>query len=743
MNFFKPLNSIRVLLYLAMLRGRLLLPRQRSSSFSSEGASNGVGIGQIYVINLDREPSRWENVRRELDRVIDRGGDTLVKRTRRFPAVDARNPSALATDKKVCETYTLAEQLFVEPQPAAAPQAFELERPIRMSRAEIAVARSHIGTWEAIAYGDEEFALVLEDDVWFARNFARDLDAAWSEMVATDRGTPNFDLLYLSYLEVKGGAHKAFLSKNVFRPERGLWYFSGYVLSRKGAAKLLKLLPCRGPIDLWINHEFRNIDVRAIRSSRIGQRVDLGSNNSYSILPSLTKIGVINSEGAALFPIAVKHEPVFAFCDANAGATSLAMALSMLGYRCCSDLDRLPMSEMNELLDGGSDRVFNAYVNIACLTPHIQTLTRRFPLAKFIFLCSEHGPASTAIADGLQLLRESDCVEVRQDGLGNWSTVCEHLKCAPPTSTYPHLPEIGHRTLLSQSNVDSATRYGRHLQCDVSPWVVDRRKRWAGFSCLPAPPTHFEGAQLIFDDSFLEVDADRWFCRDDTFPGNLGLFRSGNVSAVTEGGLKFSVQEEALGVRDFSAGAISSKRKFLFGRFEAELKASRTPGVVTGFFLHRDSPRQEIDIEIVGNKPDHLLVNVFYSPGDEGAKFDYGYRGTPTRIPLGFDASQSFHRYAIEWNPSEIRWFVDGALVHRRYEWEPTPIPHLPMTLHLNAWPSRSRELAGRLARRALPSETFVRRIAVDGRLAVRRNDEDGVEQREQIGPKTAAVLSE
>lgn len=350
MNLFKPLGSIRGLLYSAMLRGRLLLPRQRSSSFSSAGASNRVGIGQIYVINLDREPSRWANVRRELDRVLDRAGDTLAKRTRRFSAIDARNPSALAADKKVCETYTLADQLFVEPQPAAAPESFELERPIRMSRAEIAVARSHIGTWEAIANGDEKFALVLEDDVWFARNFARDLDAAWSEMAAADRGTPNFDLLYLSYLEVKGGARKAFLSKSVFRPERGLWYFSGYVLSRKGAAKLLKLLPCRGPIDLWINHEFRNIDVRAIRSSCIGQRVDLGSTNSYSILPSLTKIGVINSEGAALFPIAVRHEPVFAFCDANAGATSLAMALSMLGYRCCSDLDRLPMSEMNELL---------------------------------------------------------------------------------------------------------------------------------------------------------------------------------------------------------------------------------------------------------------------------------------------------------------------------------------------------------------------------------------------------------
>ncbi len=36
------------------------------------------------------------------------------------------------------------------------------------------------------------------------------------------------------------------------------------------------------------------------------------------------------------------------------------------------------------------------------------------------------------------------------------------------------------------------------------------------------------------------------------------------------------------------------------------------------------------------------------------------YRGTPVQIDLGFDASEAFHRYAIEWEPTGIRWFVDG-----------------------------------------------------------------------------------
>lgn len=141
------------------------------------------------------------------------------------------------------------------------------------------------------------------------------------------------------------------------------------------------------------------------------------------------------------------------------------------------------------------------------------------------------------------------------------------------------------------------------------------------------------------------------------------------------------------------------------------------PGVVTGFFLHRDSPRQEIDAEIVGKRPDHLLVNVFYNPGGDGAKFDYGYRGAPRCIELGFDASKAVHRYAIEWSPSQIRWLVDDQLVHARANWDPTPIPHLPMVLHVNTWPSRSRKLAGRLADRRLPATAVVRSIIFEANL--------------------------
>jgi beta-glucanase (GH16 family) len=131
-------------------------------------------------------------------------------------------------------------------------------------------------------------------------------------------------------------------------------------------------------------------------------------------------------------------------------------------------------------------------------------------------------------------------------------------------------------------------------------------------------------------------------------------------------------------------------------------------------FLHRDSPRQEIDIEFVGRRPRQMLTNVYYNPGSEGARFDYGYRGSPILVDLGFEAAAAFHTYAIEWSPNSLRWYVDDRLVHQRANWEPTPIPHLPMRFHLNLWPCRSTQLAGRLRNRNLPTACSVMSIKLN-----------------------------
>jgi GR25 family glycosyltransferase involved in LPS biosynthesis len=731
MNLARPPLAAVSQVFRFWLTLRRLLPRQKCRTFGVQGVEKGPGIEKVYVINLDREPGRWSKMEQGLRCILDSSGAELLSLTERHVAVDANAFSQdPPKDDDIDPFYTLGDQLFVEPQPLALPTRLELNTRIRMSRAEIAVARSHINVWRQVAASNHAYALILEDDAWFHSGFTRYLDQAWDEVVTECDQKGRFDVLYVSYLEVKHGAPKTFLSNNVFRPMRGLWHLSGYVLSRVGAEKLLRLLPCRGPIDLWINHQFEVLDVRATKRPLISQRRDVRSTNSYSILPTLTTIGAITSEGASLFNIRPTEQPVFAFGPEGSGHSSLAMALSMLGYRCCSDLQTLPAPELERLLEGSSDRVFDAYVNIGSLDANVTELRNRYPKAKFILTAAKGITGDDTDPSVEDDLNGADIVVLHSEEPNRWKIVCEHLRCAPPTCSFPTLKDLGQRLILDRTIEAVQDPKCKRPRRDKSPWVVEPRKWWQGISSVLTEDEQRDTGTFVRITDCLEcLDTKRWLLRSDTFTDNLALFRPSNVKFGSGIGAVLSVKRELLGVRDYTAASLCSRDQYLFGKFEATIQASNVPGVVTGFFLHRNSPRQEIDIEIAGNRPDRLLVNVFYNPGGEGANFDYGYRGTPSYIDLGFDASKGSHRFAIEWSPCEIRWLVDDNLVHRRAIWDPTPIPHLPMTLHVNSWLSRSTQLAGRIYNRRLPATTIVRAIALEANSVVSSHGADGLRQ--------------
>lgn len=719
MNLSCPLLPPLKQIFRVWLKLRRLLPREKCQIFGPPDPRRLPRIERIYVINLDRQPRRWANIEQELRHILDASGLELVDLTERYSAVDAKHiAEASPSSVDINPIYTLEDQLLIEPQPRVLPDHIELYRPIAMTFPEIAVALSHIGVWRRIASGEQEYSLVLEDDVWFRRGFARYIEKAWRELIPHDQRKVFFDILYLSYKEVKYGAQKNLLSKHVFRPVRGLWYLSGYILSREGARKLLELLPCRGPVDLWINHQFEALNIRATRRPIIEQRLDGGSTNSYSILPVLNRIGVIDSERASLFQIRPTERPVFAFGPEGSGLSSLAMALSMLGYRCCSDLKELPEHEYKNLLSGSADRVFDAYVNIGSLSKKIRELKQLYPRAKFIITTCQGAVVNdiptNAAADMTGSFALLDSNEVNK-----WRVLCEHLKCAPPVSSFPKIADQGQRQVLGFNPNLNPPVAEKTPKRDRSPWIITSRRSWRGIDAVPPSQAQLaRGSPIIIRDSLDALDSGRWILREDTFSGNLGLFRPSNVEFRSEGGVVLNIRKESLDVRNYSAASICSNNRYLFGKFEAVIQPTNVSGVVTGFFLHRDSPRQEIDVEIAGNRPNRLLANVFYNPGDEGARYDYGYRGSPTYVDLGFDASRATHAFTVEWTASEIRWMVDNRLVHRRLNWDPTPIPHLPMTLHINLWPSRSKELAGRLSIRKLPATAIVKCIAIDATIS-------------------------
>jgi GR25 family glycosyltransferase involved in LPS biosynthesis len=687
------------------IHSRLLDTSRRTNSFSAEGDG---AIQRIYVINLDRKPDRWHRLRRELSRFRDRSSKPLLHITRRFSAVDARYLDRHPDKKTLRPYYSLADQLLVEPNPHLQVDAKSRAHRIDMTKQEIAIALSHIGVWKLIAVGDAQYTLILEDDVYFRRGFAQRLDRAWLSLVDQARDHAFFDLLYLSFKEVgeaKIGAQQRQL-EFLRKPDRGIWQASGYVMSRTGAQKLLKLLPVHGPIDLWLNLKFNKLDVLTCAQPIIEQRVDIPSTNSYSVLPVLSQMGVLTREKPLLFGKQRLPGPIFAYGPPGSGLSALATALSMLGYTCCSDVRELPSEESESLLMKRRDRRFNAYVNVGSLSGQVSSrLATLYPNARFI---------STGVGEGTSAgVSPERMLDLPHKHRDKWAPLSNFLGLEYPAFPYPECEDIDQRRLRNTSAIDEPTHPFTRLKFDPSPWRVPAED-WRGIAIVPTDrhirsavrPTHALSGKS-------RIDGKAWRLRNDTFPSNLALFTADNFSVDSTGTTRLTFREESTSVRLFTSAAIASGGKFLYGRFGAELRPPATSGLITGLFLHRNQPRQEIDIEFLGKDTTKMLVNVYYNPGVEGTKLEYGYRGTPVLIDLGFDASKKIHLYEIEWYADAIRWRVDGQVVCERLIWNPTPIPDLPMEFNLNLWHSRSKELAGDLDRLAVPSAVEIGSVGI------------------------------
>lgn len=697
MNITEFAPRIQRLRHRVRLFSRHLDIQRRCNAFDRASLNT---IQRIYVINLDRQSGRWERIKRELNRLRTQNNDPLGTLARRFSAFDARFLDDEVDPEQVIPTYSLADQLTVEPNPLLEIDDTTRAQAITMTRQEKAIVLSHIGVWTDIANGDMKYTLVLEDDVYFSRGFGRKFTDAWTELTSADH--PDLDILYVSYQIVNEAAAISLSKKPVERAPVGMWYASGYVLSKRGAQKLLKRLPVRGPVDLWLNLQFNQLNSFRTTEPLIEQRIDTPSTNSYSIMPVLTKLGVFNYDNPQVHPKFSLPEPVFAFGDAGTGLTSLARALSMVGYTCCSDIEKLPQREANAVLSGSDNRLFNAYVNIGGIEE--SALKRLYPNALFIYTSSHSSRSS---------MNDERSLLLNRDTKDKWEHLSKFLGIEYPSHRYPEVRDIGKRRVVAAS-VRPRNQLN-NKDGDLSPWTI-RSPDWDGIQIRSKGDDRAGSSQPICKNwtAPSRLDTDDWLLRSDTFPSNLALFRPENFSYEPDFAA-MTLRKEQSPVRFYTSAAVACRDTYLYGRFSTELRPVSHDGVVTGVFLHRNGPRQEIDIEFLGNDTSKMLVNVYYNPGVHGTKLEYGYRGNPTSIDLGFDASEDFHRYEVEWAKSYIRWKVDDVIVHERVLWNPTPIPDLPMEFNVNIWNSRSTELAGKLDTDSLPVSSHVRLLEIRG----------------------------
>ncbi len=104
------------------------------------------------------------------------------------------------------------------------------------------------------------------------------------------------------------------------------------------------------------------------------------------------------------------------------------------------------------------------------------------------------------------------------------------------------------------------------------------------------------------------------------------------------------------------------KYEFTYGRAEARLKIPAGQGLWPGFWMLGSDIGTtpwpacgEIDIlENIGREPS-IAHGTVHGPGYSGA----GGIGGPFTLSSG-KLADDFHVYAVEWEPKEIRWYLDG-----------------------------------------------------------------------------------
>jgi len=119
----------------------------------------------------------------------------------------------------------------------------------------------------------------------------------------------------------------------------------------------------------------------------------------------------------------------------------------------------------------------------------------------------------------------------------------------------------------------------------------------------------------------------------------------------------------------YTSARINTRGKFeqLYGRFEARIKLPRGQGLWPAFWLLGNNIDTvgwphcgEIDImEQIGREP-RTVYGTIHGPGYSGSK---GI-GKPYTLPTDF--ADAFHVFALEWEPGELRWYVDGVLYQTR-----------------------------------------------------------------------------
>lgn len=198
---------------------------------------------------------------------------------------------------------------------------------------------------------------------------------------------------------------------------------------------------------------------------------------------------------------------------------------------------------------------------------------------------------------------------------------------------------------------------------------------------------------MVFSDEFNggSLDPDVWFFEtgDGTeygIPGwgnNELQYYLPDSAQLDNGMLKITAREEQVGAFQYTSARLNTRDRFAFryGRIEARMKLPGGQGLWPAFWLlSQDSPygswaaTGEIDIMEAVNL-NAAGGNRVFGTIHFGGEFPANQSTSETYI-VPTSATDDFHVYAIEWDASEIRWYVDDVLYYSQSSWSSTAAPY-------------------------------------------------------------------
>ena len=191
---------------------------------------------------------------------------------------------------------------------------------------------------------------------------------------------------------------------------------------------------------------------------------------------------------------------------------------------------------------------------------------------------------------------------------------------------------------------------------------------------------------LVWNDEFNDgvIDPAKWTydLGDGTAVGNPGWGNNelewytseGKNVKETDGNLVITARKEAQNGKEYTSSRIKTKGLFgkKYGKFEIRAKAPTGKGLWPAIWMLPENYEYgnwaasgELDImEGWGSRPNTVAGTIHYG----GVWPDNVYSGKEYVFPDNGTIAD-YHTYSIEWEPGEIRWYVDGVLYSTKNDW--------------------------------------------------------------------------